>query len=118
MRNRSDERQDVVTQAVLYFRKDAELSVAEDSDNGDVDADGGLERTDGGVLLWKSGKLVCRSGDYGLELTGGKRDHLLAQSAGIQTAGHVQTVVVNLLTPFDHTIRIRPFHAGAGTSGG
>jgi len=116
VRIRSDERQDVITQVVLYFRKDAELSVAEDSENGGGDADGGLERTDVGVLLWKSGKLVCRSGDYGLELTGGKRDHLMAQSAGVQTAGHVQAVVVNLLTPFDHTIRIRPFRAGAGTA--
>lgn len=117
LRVRSDERPDVITQAVLYFRKDAELSVAEDGENGGSGGDGGLERTEGGVWRWKSGKLVCRSGGYGLELTGGKRDHLMAHSAGVQTAGGVQAVVVNLLTPFDHTIRIRPFRADAGSQG-
>lgn len=116
VRIRSDERQDAITQAVLYFRKDAALSV-EDGENGGSGANGGLEQADGGVLLWKSGKLVCRSGDYGLELTGGKRDHLMALSAGVQTAGNVQAVVVNLLTPFDHTIRIRPFRVDALESG-
>lgn len=110
VRIRSDERQDVITQVVLYFRQEMELSVAEDAEliAGD-DAEGGLERAEGGVLQWRSGTLVCRSGDYGFELTGGKRDHLMARSAGIQTTANVRAVVVNLLTPFDHAIRIRPF---------
>ena len=97
LRLKSDERPDVLTQAVLIFAQDAVL------------AGEALEASGEGPLLWKGGKLVCTSasGAYGLELAGGRFDHGMVQGRGLPSFGAVQAVLVNLLTPFDQEIRIR-----------
>jgi len=96
LRLRSDRRPDVVTQAVLYFGQNSELTGEE------------LEWTDEGAFFWKGGTLVCMAGDSGFELTaGGGFAHRLPPGSGQGTQGFARRAVVNLLTPFDHEIRIR-----------
>ncbi len=96
IRLRSDERMDVVTQAVLLFPSGTELQGE------------GLSESEGGWLIWTDGALSLSSGGYGMELTGGRRDHTVDGPLRPIGAGPgVKVVLINLLTPFNHEIRIR-----------
>jgi hypothetical protein len=94
LRLRSDERMDVITQVALVFPADAKLTGSGIADNGY------------GILQWTGGELRLTAGDYALELIGGRSDHQFTQ-VGSSASRHAQTVLINLLTPFEHEIRIR-----------
>jgi hypothetical protein len=63
--------------------------------------------------LWTDGKVRYTSGDDWLELTGGAREHLAQSLNNVSYPASCQTLLVNLLTPYEHTFEIRL--SGKGT---
>jgi hypothetical protein len=78
-----------------------------------------VSRTDSGsVQQWTDGMLVCEAGEDKLELTGAACEHMLSSVRGASRPEHCRTLLVNLLTPFDHTFTIRQLQdGGAGIWG-
>jgi len=100
IRLQSDERMDVITQAALLFDADAALEGE------------GLQELSPGLLIWTGGPLRLTSGGWSLELSGGRHDHSAGLLRPLGAAHAAKTVLVNLLTPFGHDIRIRPVSNG------
>ncbi len=107
VRLRSHAPEDVLMQASLAF--DAGMTVE--------GVERALEQTEEGALRWTAGRLRCTAGEYGFELEGGRGDHRLGLVRDMKLPRGPHVVLINLLTPFAHEIRIRPFRVGAKEEG-
>lgn len=85
--------------------------------------EGSTEKTEEGSFRWTGGILRCTAAEYGFELDGGRIDHRQGRVGDTRLSRGASVVLINLLTPFEHEIRIRPFKIdsehviGAGTEG-
>lgn len=92
---RAEEPEEAIMQLSLLFASDGVLSGGE------------LAPAGAGTRFWKSGTLRYEAGGDTLELTGGAYEHA---AAGIREAGYppdCQTVLLNVVTPFETRIRIQ-----------
>lgn len=90
----SDQRYDVMTQIVLLFPKEAQLAGEELQEAGEYS------------WLWGGGALRCTSGSDCLQLSGGARQHEAMHMRNSLQQGGAQKVVINLVTPFVHELKI------------
>jgi len=103
VRLRSERPEDVLMQASLVF--DAGMTI-----------EGAAEETEDGALRWTDGTLRCTAGEYGFEIAGGRGDHRLGLVRDAKLPRGARIVLIHLLTPFEHELRIRPFALrGEGT---
>ncbi len=102
---RSTEPEEVMTQISLIFGEESVI-VAED---------GELEPLSGdAVSLWKDGLIRVESGEDWMVLSGGAAQHT---APGVREASYPQdcrTLLVNLMTPFEHKLSIRLSPGSAG----
>jgi hypothetical protein len=91
----SDEPEDVLTQISFFFPRGCSISGE------------GLVAGEGQVKLWTGGSILCESGKDRMEIMDGQQDHLLWEIRHAESPRGVQTLKVNLLTPFTKTFRIR-----------
>ncbi|MFS0722999.1 hypothetical protein [Paenibacillus sp. 1P07SE] len=94
LRLRCEEPELLMTQVILLFGSESELSGPH------------LEQQDDGSYRLVQGTMRCRSGTDWIEVQGGALEHLKPAGEGALPR-HCQAVAVNLLTPYDHTIAIR-----------
>lgn len=90
----SDQRYDVMTQIVLLFPKEAQLAGEE------------LQAAGEHSWIWGGGALLCTSGSDCLQLSGGARQHEAMHMRNSLQQGGAQKVVINLVTPFVHELKI------------
>ncbi|WP_253944747.1 hypothetical protein [Paenibacillus sp. NEAU-GSW1] len=85
----------LMTQISFIFGKDGEFS--------------GGERAPGetGTQLWKDGAVTFTAGDDWIELDGGAFEHRMKSIRGAAFPADCQTLVVNVLTPYERTFHIR-----------
>lgn len=95
LRVKSDEREDVCSQLTFIL-----------GEEGSVDGDG-LQAAGGERYFLIGGSCTYRTGSDTIEIVGGASDHRLPIIREDQHASGCKYVHVNLLTPFDHTFRIR-----------
>lgn len=95
IRIHSDVREDVLTQVSFVFHEECLIA-------GD-----GLVSGEGSTKLWTSGVLHCTAGSDRIEISEGQQDHGLWTIRNAETQHGVQTVKVNLLSPFDKTFQIK-----------
>ncbi|MCI3922930.1 hypothetical protein MO973_22145 [Paenibacillus sp. TRM 82003] len=105
IRLRCDRPEDVLMQATLAF--DAGMTI-----------EGAAGETEDGSLRWTEESLRCTAAEYGFELEGGRGDHRLGLVRDAKQPRGVPVVAINLLTPFAHEIRIRPFAVGDAEGNG
>ncbi|MBB6638076.1 hypothetical protein [Cohnella thailandensis] len=102
----------VVTQVSFLFGLDGSfaggelepLNGAAGEFAGGGDADAGFVR---GTRFWKGGEVRYASGSDWFELSGGAFEHRASALRNAELPSGCQALVVNLLTPFDRTFRIR-----------
>lgn len=68
-----------------------------------------------GTFLWTEGKLRAQAAEYGFELEGARGDHRLGLVRDAKLSRGARIVLINLLTPFEHELRIRPYEVAAAT---
>lgn len=90
----SDERHDVMSQIVLLFPEQTHLEGT------------GLQQAGEQAWIWSGGELVCSSGNNSLRLSGGASQHLVAHMRNSLQQGKATKVVINLVTPFAHELKI------------
>lgn len=66
-----------------------------------------LSPVTGSTMLWKSGTVRCEAGDDWLELDGGAYEHWASELRNTSFPHDCQTLLVNLMTPYDHIFDIR-----------
>lgn len=88
--------EDVLTQVVFLFSTDTKLS------------GNGLQAHSNQLSLWKDGALRAEAGEDWIEIDGGSYQHTVPALNGADHPGPgIHAVVVNLLSPYDTTFRIR-----------
>lgn len=112
IRLHTDDLEDVLTQVVFLFDMDNKLSIKPEAEQSaeseSVDQQNQLVAHSDRLLFWKQGVLHCESGEDWLQIESGQYDHQLTASHGIDTSlPGIQTVAVNLLSPYEKTFRIR-----------
>jgi hypothetical protein len=95
----------LMTQISFIFGKDGQFS--------------GGERTtaETGTEFWQDGTVRFSAGDDWIELDGGAQEHRMKSIRGASYPSDCQTLVVNVLTPYERTFNIRLSPAGAGRNG-
>jgi len=91
----SDEMEDVLTQISFFFPKECSITGE------------GIASGEGDTKLWTGGSILCSAGGGRMEIASGQQDHLLWEIRNADTPRGVQTLKVNLLTPFSKTFRIQ-----------
>lgn len=94
IRIQSDERHDVITQLSLLFPRDMQLSGS------------GLQKAGEGLWHWSDGELLGHSGSYSMQLIGGAKQHNITHMRNAIAQGDAQRVMINLVTPFEHELKI------------
>ncbi|WP_309121079.1 hypothetical protein [Paenibacillus sp.] len=79
---------------------------------GSEPAGDGLSPAGEGLSYWERGAVRLAAGDDWIELDGGARQHTARTINNVGYPPHCRTLLVNLLTPYDHTIRIRTSPSG------
>ncbi|THF84062.1 prenyltransferase/squalene oxidase repeat-containing protein [Cohnella fermenti] len=111
----------VVTQVSFLFGQDGSFSggvlepiktIGEENTANNETRDNAVK----GTQFWKDGTVRFSSGDDGFELTGAAFEHRARSLRNAELPSGCQALVVNLLTPFDRTFRIRM--SPEGTQGG
>ena len=67
----------------------------------------GLAPAGEGTMFWSGGSARLTSGGDWIELRGGVQEHLAKGLNQVGYPANCQTLLVNLLTPFDRTFEIR-----------
>ncbi|MHA7964660.1 hypothetical protein ACX93W_10990 [Paenibacillus sp. CAU 1782] len=86
-------------------------------DGGGILGGEGLEPAGPSSRLWASGIVRYSMGDDWIQLEGASKRHAAIALNNVSYPSGCQTLVVNLLTPYDHTIHIRLSGKGAGKEG-
>ncbi|MEW4371914.1 hypothetical protein [Paenibacillus kandeliae] len=94
---RCSEPEEVMTQLSLIFDSESQL-LAED---------GELSKVSDGVELWKSGLIRVQQGNDWMVLTGGAYEHWASSVREASYPSNCRTLLVNLMTPFEHKISLR-----------
>ncbi|TBL76148.1 hypothetical protein EYB31_21060 [Paenibacillus thalictri] len=92
---RADDMPDVFTQVAFSFNLESKLTGA------------GLVPIQPHAWFWTDGAVRCECGGNTLELSAGAHDHKLKMIRVNPLQNGVQTLLVNLMTPLDHTFTIR-----------
>ncbi|WP_248926926.1 hypothetical protein [Paenibacillus hamazuiensis] len=95
LRVKADDLPDVFTQVAFSFNLDSKLSGE------------GLQPIENHAYFWTEGAIRCENGGDALELSAGAHEHKLKVIRVNPIQNGVQTVLVNLMTPLDHTFTIR-----------
>ena len=90
----TDELEDVLTQISFFFPLDCSISGE------------GLVAGEGNAKLWTSGSILCTADEDWMRISSGQQDHLLWELRHAETPRGVQTLKVNLLTPFVKTFSV------------
>lgn len=85
----------LMTQISFIFGKDGEFSGGERS------------TAEAGSEFWKDGTVTFKAGDDWIELDGGAHEHRMKSIRGASYPADCQTLVVNVLTPYERTFHIR-----------
>lgn len=80
---------------------------------------GELASAEAGTQFWKGGKVRYSAGGDWIELDGGAHEHGVRSIRGAAFPADCQTLVVNVLTPYDRTfhLRLSPAPANRGDEG-
>lgn len=90
----SDEMEDVLTQICFFFPLDCSIT-------GEA-----LIPGEGDTRLWTGGSILCTAGEEWMRISSGQHDHLLQVIRHADAPRGVQTLKVNLLTPFVKTFTV------------
>ncbi|WP_411348326.1 hypothetical protein [Paenibacillus sp. WLX2291] len=88
---------EVMTQLSFIFGNESQM-IAED---------GQLREVSEGVELWQTGMVRIQHGDDWVELTGGAYEHWATAVREASYPSNCRTLLVNLMTPFEHKISLR-----------
>ncbi|PZE21653.1 hypothetical protein [Paenibacillus xerothermodurans] len=91
----SDDREDVYAQLLFSFARNGQITGP------------GVEPLGEGTAFWRHGSVRFAAGSDWIELDGGGQDHIIRTMRGAQAPIDSHTLLVNLLTPFEHTFELR-----------